>query len=48
MDVSGKILHFENTSANIISLNLSQFADGVYFLEISNEAFIGVQKVIKQ
>ena len=48
VDVSGRIVFFEEVEANSISINTSELTNGIYFLKIMSSTQIGFKKFIIQ
>jgi len=48
VDILGKIVHFQTNNGNNITLDVSHFSTGVYFVRIINEEGFKVQKFVKK
>jgi len=48
LDVSGRVIVAKQTNAMVENMDLTNLVAGVYFLEISNEFFIGTKRIVKQ
>ena len=48
MDVTGRTVLSENRSEDLISLNINQLANGIYYVKVKSDNAVEILKVVKQ
>jgi len=48
VDILGKVVHYQTNNKNNITLDVSNYSTGVYFVRIMNEEEFKIQKFVKK